>query len=143
MSAVSAEQAAGEAGLSEADFRGCRWIEGNPTPLRPGMFCCAPTLSGGSWCARHRKIVWAYRRGSRRPEAVIAERSLAAQDAGRRSVGRGTRHERAARPQPGRGGGSHAGEAAGCWSAASITSTGARAGRTAARAAPVPTTDAA
>jgi hypothetical protein len=49
-------------GLSEADYRGCRWIEGKPTPLRPGMFCCAPTLLGGSWCAKHRKIVWAYRR---------------------------------------------------------------------------------
>jgi hypothetical protein len=59
-------------GLSEADYRGCRWIEGKPTPLRPGMFCCAPTLSGGSWCAKHRKIVWAYRRTSRRPEAARA-----------------------------------------------------------------------
>jgi hypothetical protein len=57
-------------GLSEADYRGCRWIEGKPTPLRPGMFCCAPTLPGGSWCAKHRKIVWTYRRTSRRPEAA-------------------------------------------------------------------------
>jgi hypothetical protein len=23
-------------GLSETDYRGCRWIEGKPTPLRPG-----------------------------------------------------------------------------------------------------------
>jgi hypothetical protein len=57
--------------LSEADLRGCRWIEGKPTPLRPGMFCCAtPAEPGGSWCAKHRKIVWAYRRTSRRPEAA-------------------------------------------------------------------------
>ena len=62
--------AAGEAGLSEADFRGCRWIEGEPAPLKPGMFCCAPPARpGGSWCTRHHKIVWNYRRGSRRPVA--------------------------------------------------------------------------
>jgi hypothetical protein len=54
--------------LSEADYRGCRWVEDEPTPLRPGMFCCAATVSGGSWCERHRKIVWAYQRGAlRRP----------------------------------------------------------------------------
>jgi hypothetical protein len=57
--------------LTDADFQGCRWIAGEPSPLKPGMFCCAPTLRpGGSWCAKHRKIVWAYRRGSRRPEAA-------------------------------------------------------------------------
>jgi hypothetical protein len=65
-----ATEPARPAELREADFRGCRWIEGKPTPLHPGMFCCAPTLSGGSWCAKHRKIVWAYRRTSRRPEAA-------------------------------------------------------------------------
>jgi hypothetical protein len=58
--------------LSEADFHGCRFIEGEVTPLRSGIFCCAtPAEPGGAWCARHRKIVWAYRRGAavRRPEA--------------------------------------------------------------------------
>jgi hypothetical protein len=61
MSAVS-EPAAGEAGVP-VDRR-------RADPLRPGMYCGAPTLRpGGSWCARHHKIVWAYRRTSRRPEA--------------------------------------------------------------------------
>jgi hypothetical protein len=58
------------AGLSEADHLGCRWVEGEPKPLRRGMFCCAPTLPGESCCAKHRKIVWAYRRAARRPEAA-------------------------------------------------------------------------
>ena len=57
--------------LCEADFRGCRFIEGEAVPLRPSMFCGAtPTEPGGSWCAKHRKIVWVYRRTSRRPEAA-------------------------------------------------------------------------
>jgi hypothetical protein len=61
MSAVR-EAVAGRAGLREADFQGCRWIEGPPTPLRSGMFCCAPTAPGSSWCPRHRQIVWAAHR---------------------------------------------------------------------------------
>jgi hypothetical protein len=44
--------------LSEADFRGCRWIEGDPSPLRPGMFCGFRVRSGESWCAKHRGIVF-------------------------------------------------------------------------------------
>ena len=56
--------------LTDADMHGCRWIDGEAIPLHRGMFCGAPTLSGGSWCAKHRKIVWAYRRTSRRPEAA-------------------------------------------------------------------------
>jgi hypothetical protein len=60
-------------GLSEADYRGCRWIEGKPTPLRPGMFCCAPTLRpGSSWCARHHRLVWNYRRSPQRKQAQTA-----------------------------------------------------------------------
>jgi hypothetical protein len=41
------EQATTPAGLREADFRGCRWIAGEATPLRPGMFCCATRLRTG------------------------------------------------------------------------------------------------
>jgi hypothetical protein len=52
-------------GLRDADLRGCRWIEGEPTPLRPGMFCCARCLPGSPWCAKHRKIVWGYQRAPR------------------------------------------------------------------------------
>jgi hypothetical protein len=80
------EPATSPAEQRQADFQGW-WIDGPATPLKQGMFCCARTVSGGSWCEWHRKIVWANRRTSRRPEAVIAERRLAAQVAGRRSVG--------------------------------------------------------
>jgi hypothetical protein len=34
MSAVRGP-AAGEAGLTDADFKGCRWIEGEPAPVAP------------------------------------------------------------------------------------------------------------
>ena len=44
--------------LTDADFRGCRWIEGEPKPLRRGMFCGRPVLAGESWCARHRLVVF-------------------------------------------------------------------------------------
>jgi hypothetical protein len=44
--------------LTEADFRGCRWIEGEPIPLRTGMFCGSPVAPGTSWCAEHRSIVF-------------------------------------------------------------------------------------
>jgi hypothetical protein len=62
-----AEPATASAELREADFRGCRFIVGEPTPLRSGMFCGAPTRPGSSWCPAHRKIVWAYRRSTLRP----------------------------------------------------------------------------
>jgi hypothetical protein len=58
-------------GLTEADLQGCRFVAGEPTPLRRGMFCCAKTLPGESWCARHRRIVW--QRPARR--AVASARS--------------------------------------------------------------------
>jgi hypothetical protein len=66
-----ATAATAPARLSEADTRGCRWIEGPALPLRHGMYCCAPTLPGSSWCDRHRKIVCAApRRGLfRKPRA--------------------------------------------------------------------------
>ena len=44
--------------LTDADFQGCRWIEGEPKPLRRGMFCGRPVLVGESWCAIHRGIVF-------------------------------------------------------------------------------------
>ena len=59
--------------LSEADFRGCRWIENEPVPLRRGMFCGAPTFRG-SWCARHHKVVWNYKRGGRVRPVLAQER---------------------------------------------------------------------
>jgi hypothetical protein len=58
------------AGLTEVDFRGCRWISGEPTALRSGMFCCAPVVRGASWCPRHFAITFpkksAARGGARR-----------------------------------------------------------------------------
>ena len=44
--------------LTDADFRGCRWIEGDPSPLRPGIFCGSPVPSGESWCEKHRGVVF-------------------------------------------------------------------------------------
>jgi hypothetical protein len=44
--------------LTDADFRGCRWIEGDPTPLRGGMFCGSPVALGESWCDVHRSVVF-------------------------------------------------------------------------------------
>ena len=44
--------------LSDADFRGCRWIEDDPWPLRPGMFCGLAVASGERWCAKHRGVVF-------------------------------------------------------------------------------------
>jgi hypothetical protein len=69
---ASPEPAEPPAGLTEADARGCRWIEGEATPLRSGMFCCAPTRPGSSWCSTHRQIVWSDRRASRRPARRLA-----------------------------------------------------------------------
>lgn len=44
--------------LTDADLRGCRWIEGEPKPLRRGMFCGRPVREGESWCAAHRGVVF-------------------------------------------------------------------------------------
>ena len=44
--------------LTDADFGGCRWIEGDPSSLRPGMFCGVPVRSGESWCEKHRGVVF-------------------------------------------------------------------------------------
>ena len=41
--------------MSDKDFVGCRFIEGEPSPLRRGMFCCAPVDSGSSYCDHHYK----------------------------------------------------------------------------------------
>jgi hypothetical protein len=44
--------------LTNTDFHGCRWIEGDPKPLRCGMFCGSPVAPGESWCAEHRRVVF-------------------------------------------------------------------------------------
>jgi hypothetical protein len=44
--------------LTDADFLGCRWIEGDPAPLHRGMFCGLPVTEGESWCAEHRDVVF-------------------------------------------------------------------------------------
>jgi hypothetical protein len=48
--------------LTDADLHGCRWIEGEATPIRSGMWCCAPPAPGSAWCPRHRQIVWSYKK---------------------------------------------------------------------------------
>jgi hypothetical protein len=60
--------------LSEADFRECRWISGEPLPLRSGMFCCAPTRPGSSWCERHHGVVW---RATTRQRAILRKSGAA------------------------------------------------------------------
>ena len=78
--------AVGDGTLTDADFRGCRWIEGEPSPLRPGMFCGVPVPSGESWCAKHRSVVF----GENLPAGFLPQ-GLAGRSAGgwrnRRSVG--------------------------------------------------------
>jgi hypothetical protein len=44
--------------LSEADFRGCRWIENEPSPIRSGLWCCKTTVPGSSYCQAHRDRAW-------------------------------------------------------------------------------------
>jgi hypothetical protein len=58
--------------LTEADAHGCRWISGEPSPIRSGMWCCEPTVvPSDPYCARHRAIAWNYKRGRRvRPGQV-------------------------------------------------------------------------
>jgi hypothetical protein len=51
-------QGSNSGALIDADLRGCRWIEGEPKPLRRGMFCGRPVVGGDSWCAEHRGIVF-------------------------------------------------------------------------------------
>jgi hypothetical protein len=50
--------AVGDGTLTDLDFCGCRWIEGDPSPLHPGMFCGSPVRSGESWCEKHRGVVF-------------------------------------------------------------------------------------
>jgi hypothetical protein len=57
-----------EPGLNETDLKGCRWISGEPTPLRPGLFCGKPTALGSSWCPEHRRI--AFGRNARKRDAA-------------------------------------------------------------------------
>jgi hypothetical protein len=59
--AALAERSPGEepgASLTDADFRGCRWIKGPALPLRTGMFCGSAVAAGESWCADHRLVVF-------------------------------------------------------------------------------------
>jgi hypothetical protein len=49
---------------TDADFRGCRFIEGEPTPLRRGMYCCRPTQLGEAWCPLHSRLVWRRQRNA-------------------------------------------------------------------------------
>jgi hypothetical protein len=62
--------------LTEADAKECRWIEGEPSPIRSGMWCCSPTAPGSPYCPRHRAIAWNYKRGRRRPVSPALPRPV-------------------------------------------------------------------
>jgi hypothetical protein len=57
-----------EPALSDADYKGCRWIEGATTPIRSGMYCCRPTRPRTSWCPEHHRI--AFGRTARKRDAA-------------------------------------------------------------------------
>jgi hypothetical protein len=66
--------------LMEADMRGCRFIAGEATPLRTGMFCGAPTAPGSAWCRAHHGVVWratTRQRATLRKSGRRSRRSLA------------------------------------------------------------------
>jgi hypothetical protein len=44
--------------MTDVDFRGCRYINGKPRPLRPGMYCGKPCEPYGSYCADHHALCW-------------------------------------------------------------------------------------
>lgn len=45
--------------LTDADFRGCRWIAGDAVPVHPGMYCGAPVVGPEhAWCKTHRAIAY-------------------------------------------------------------------------------------
>src|SRR5215469_1223853 len=77
--------------LTDADFRGCRWIEGDPSQLRPGMFCGSRVPPGESWCEKHRGIVF----GENTPAEFVPQ-DLVGRWRNRRGAGLGlaaSRHE--------------------------------------------------
>ena len=39
--------------LTDVDFTGCRFIAGDPLPIRPGLFCGRVVVPGASYCAEH------------------------------------------------------------------------------------------
>lgn len=52
--------------LSAADFHGCRYVIGETTPARTGMYCCLPVVTKliegnqvpTAWCPKHYKIAY-------------------------------------------------------------------------------------
>jgi hypothetical protein len=44
--------------MTDDDFRGCRYINGKPQPLRPGMYCGKPCEPYCSYCAEHHALCW-------------------------------------------------------------------------------------
>jgi hypothetical protein len=43
---------------SADDLRGCRFIAGEPLPIRAGMWCCAQLKPDSSFCPEHHAVVW-------------------------------------------------------------------------------------
>jgi len=57
--------------LTEADAHGCRWISGEPSPIRSGLWCCKPTVPGSAYCQAHRDRAWTPSRRRRPPQHRI------------------------------------------------------------------------
>jgi hypothetical protein len=93
---VSAVNAVRDGTLTDADFRGCRWIEGDPSPLRPGMFCGFPVAAGESWCAKHRGVVFGENSSAFfRPQGLAAGSAVGWQNRGKVEFSpAANRHER-------------------------------------------------
>jgi hypothetical protein len=61
--------------LTDRDFRGCRHIAGEASPLRSGMYCCKPTAGVTlPWCAEHLRVV--ARVPGRRAPGTMAQADL-------------------------------------------------------------------
>lgn len=42
--------------LTDADWRGCLWISGEPVPLRPGLLCGQRRRDGSVYCEPHHRL---------------------------------------------------------------------------------------
>jgi hypothetical protein len=72
---MSEREPAAPTALTEADAHGCRWISGEPSPIRSGLWCCKPTVPGSAYCQVHRDRAWTPSR-RRRPASQALPRPV-------------------------------------------------------------------